>query len=80
MQAYVVERLKLALGSGFEPGKTDVIGMVENQVRAMMDIKAALELPPDAGNDQVLAAIQSLKDEAKAAEKTGWWSSLFKSK
>lgn len=78
MNAYVVERLKLALGTGFEAGKTDVIGMVEDQVRAMQDVKAALALPSDAGNDQVLAAIQSLKDEARATEKAGWWSSLWK--
>jgi hypothetical protein len=80
MYAYAVERLKLALGSGFEPGKSDVIGLVENQLRALGDIKVALDLPPEAGIAQVLAAIQRLKDVATAAEKGGWWSSLFKAK
>lgn len=80
MYAYAVERLKLALGSGFEAGKKDVIGMVESQVRGLKDIKAALDLPPEAGIDQVMAAIKNLKNVAEAAEKGGWWTSLWRAK
>ncbi len=79
MYAYAVERLKSALGSGFETGKTDVIGMAESQLRAMKDIKAVLDLPPDAAADQILAAIQNLKEGSKG-EKEGWWCALWKKK
>ena len=83
MYVYAVERLKQILGLGFAGSEMGVIESVESMCKSMLEIKAALGLPPDADAQQVMQAIEALKKEpeaapeAAAAETGGWFKKLF---
>jgi hypothetical protein len=88
MYVFAVEKLKQVLGLGFAASEMGVVEVVESMCRSMLEIKAALGLPPEADSQQVMAAIQALREEKapavaaaapKAEEKVSWFRALFKS-
>jgi hypothetical protein len=88
MYVYALEKLKQMLGLGFAGSEMGVIESVESMCKTMLEVKAALGLPPDADSQQVMAAIQALGGEKeperpeappKVEEKVSWFKSLFKS-
>lgn len=68
-----VQKIKKALGLGFEASEMGVVIAVEEQATALEDIKAVLGLPPEARPQQISDAVRALKEE-----KAGFWSTLFK--
>jgi phage terminase small subunit len=88
MYVYTVEKLKQVLGLGFAASEMGVVEAVESMCKNMLEIKAALGLPPEADSQQIMGAIQAFREaEAPAAaaaappaaEKVGWFKGLFKS-
>jgi hypothetical protein len=88
MYVYAVERLKQMLGLGFAGSDMGVIEAIESMCKTMAEVKTALGLLPNADAQQILAAIEALQEKEPvaapevappAAEKAGWFRSLFKS-
>ena len=88
MYVYGVEKLKQVLGLGFAASEMGVVEAVKSMRKTMEEIKAALGLPPDADPQEIMGAIQALREEPapaaaaaapQAAEKVSWFKTLFKS-
>ena len=68
-----INKLKQTLGLDFAAGDMGVVIAVEEQTKALEEIKAALGLPPETNPQKISDAVRALKNE-----KAGWLSSLFK--
>ncbi len=73
VSSHAVNKLKQMMGLDFAAGDMGVVLAVEEQIKALEEIKVTLGLPPDSDPQKISDAVRALK-----SEKAGWLSTLFK--